>query len=170
MTHIRTHKSALWYLFYIWTTGLRSTVYSPVGVYRELCLQVVRHKHECEVQGARQHLEVTRLSWPTCLEAVSFTKSYFCVTMVLNVPYACTMKFTRYSRVSEMSWYKKLLWNWYHNNTIVLLYDSTNLLTYLVIIEHLNTQFLIQTCTYHIYHNLEVSHKKHTTVKKHCCK
>ncbi|XP_057202075.1 breast cancer metastasis-suppressor 1 [Triplophysa rosa] len=27
------------------------------GVYRELCLQVVRHKHECEVQGARQHLE-----------------------------------------------------------------------------------------------------------------
>nr|XP_055067561.1 breast cancer metastasis-suppressor 1 homolog [Misgurnus anguillicaudatus]XP_055067569.1 breast cancer metastasis-suppressor 1 homolog [Misgurnus anguillicaudatus]XP_055067577.1 breast cancer metastasis-suppressor 1 homolog [Misgurnus anguillicaudatus] len=27
------------------------------GVYRDLCLQVVRHKHECEVQGARQHLE-----------------------------------------------------------------------------------------------------------------
>uniref|UniRef100_A0A8C2A8Z1 BRMS1 transcriptional repressor and anoikis regulator n=1 Tax=Cyprinus carpio TaxID=7962 RepID=A0A8C2A8Z1_CYPCA len=32
------------------------------GVYRELCLQVVRHKHECEVQGASQHLEVTRYS------------------------------------------------------------------------------------------------------------
>ncbi|XP_034425435.1 breast cancer metastasis-suppressor 1 isoform X1 [Hippoglossus hippoglossus] len=27
------------------------------GVYRELCLQVIQHKHECEVQGARQHLE-----------------------------------------------------------------------------------------------------------------
>uniref|UniRef100_A0A665TDN2 BRMS1 transcriptional repressor and anoikis regulator n=1 Tax=Echeneis naucrates TaxID=173247 RepID=A0A665TDN2_ECHNA len=27
------------------------------GVYRELCLQVIKHKHECEVQGARQHLE-----------------------------------------------------------------------------------------------------------------
>ncbi|XP_056318233.1 breast cancer metastasis-suppressor 1 isoform X2 [Danio aesculapii] len=31
------------------------------GVYRELCLQVVRHKHECEVQGARQHLETELL-------------------------------------------------------------------------------------------------------------
>ncbi|XP_016110859.1 breast cancer metastasis-suppressor 1-like protein-A [Sinocyclocheilus grahami] len=30
------------------------------GVYRKLCLQVVRHKHECEVQGARQHLESER--------------------------------------------------------------------------------------------------------------
>ncbi|XP_044040819.1 breast cancer metastasis-suppressor 1 isoform X1 [Siniperca chuatsi] len=27
------------------------------GVYRELCLQVIKHKHECELQGARQHLE-----------------------------------------------------------------------------------------------------------------
>ncbi|KAK2862799.1 hypothetical protein Q5P01_002332 [Channa striata] len=27
------------------------------GVYRELCLQVIKHKYECEVQGARQHLE-----------------------------------------------------------------------------------------------------------------
>ncbi|XP_026184603.1 breast cancer metastasis-suppressor 1 isoform X1 [Mastacembelus armatus] len=27
------------------------------GVYRELCLQVIKHKHECEVQGAKQHLE-----------------------------------------------------------------------------------------------------------------
>ncbi|XP_028330906.1 breast cancer metastasis-suppressor 1 [Gouania willdenowi] len=27
------------------------------GIYRELCLQVIRHKHECEVQGAKQHLE-----------------------------------------------------------------------------------------------------------------
>ncbi|KAG9274385.1 hypothetical protein AMEX_G11297 [Astyanax mexicanus] len=30
------------------------------GVYRELCLQVIRHKHECEVQGAKQHLESER--------------------------------------------------------------------------------------------------------------
>ncbi|XP_043099850.1 breast cancer metastasis-suppressor 1 isoform X3 [Puntigrus tetrazona] len=38
-----------------------STVNSPpVGVYRELCLQVVRHKYDCEVQGARQHLESER--------------------------------------------------------------------------------------------------------------
>ncbi|XP_029031771.1 breast cancer metastasis-suppressor 1 isoform X2 [Betta splendens] len=27
------------------------------GVYRELCLQVIKHKYECEVQGAKQHLE-----------------------------------------------------------------------------------------------------------------
>ncbi|KAM6894791.1 breast cancer metastasis-suppressor 1 isoform 2-T2 [Lycodopsis pacificus] len=27
------------------------------GVYRELCLQVIQHKYECEQQGARQHLE-----------------------------------------------------------------------------------------------------------------
>uniref|UniRef100_A0A3Q3X199 Uncharacterized protein n=1 Tax=Mola mola TaxID=94237 RepID=A0A3Q3X199_MOLML len=27
------------------------------GVYRELCLQVIRHRHECELQGAKQHLE-----------------------------------------------------------------------------------------------------------------
>lgn len=27
------------------------------GIYRELCLQVIKHKHECEVQGAKQHLE-----------------------------------------------------------------------------------------------------------------
>uniref|UniRef100_A0AAY5F031 BRMS1 transcriptional repressor and anoikis regulator n=1 Tax=Electrophorus electricus TaxID=8005 RepID=A0AAY5F031_ELEEL len=27
------------------------------GVYRELCLQVIKHKHECEIQGAKQHLE-----------------------------------------------------------------------------------------------------------------
>ncbi|XP_030018782.1 breast cancer metastasis-suppressor 1 [Sphaeramia orbicularis] len=31
------------------------------GVYRELCLQVIKHKHECELQGARQHLESERL-------------------------------------------------------------------------------------------------------------
>ncbi|XP_032437868.1 breast cancer metastasis-suppressor 1 [Xiphophorus hellerii] len=30
------------------------------GVYRELCLQVIQHKHDCEVQGARQHLESER--------------------------------------------------------------------------------------------------------------
>ncbi|XP_035480588.1 breast cancer metastasis-suppressor 1 isoform X2 [Scophthalmus maximus] len=30
------------------------------GVYRELCLQVIKHKHECEVQGAGQHLESER--------------------------------------------------------------------------------------------------------------
>ncbi|XP_059211050.1 breast cancer metastasis-suppressor 1 [Centropristis striata] len=27
------------------------------GVYRELCLQVIKHKYECEQQGAKQHLE-----------------------------------------------------------------------------------------------------------------
>ncbi|KAM4564913.1 breast cancer metastasis-suppressor 1 [Fundulus diaphanus] len=30
------------------------------GVYRDLCLQVIKHKHECELQGARQHLESER--------------------------------------------------------------------------------------------------------------
>ncbi|XP_037532530.1 breast cancer metastasis-suppressor 1 [Nematolebias whitei] len=30
------------------------------GVYRELCLQVIQHKHDCEIQGARQHLESER--------------------------------------------------------------------------------------------------------------
>ncbi|KAG7496296.1 hypothetical protein JOB18_016337 [Solea senegalensis] len=30
------------------------------GVYREICLQMIKHKHECEVQGARQHLESER--------------------------------------------------------------------------------------------------------------
>uniref|UniRef100_A0A672JNY4 BRMS1 transcriptional repressor and anoikis regulator n=1 Tax=Salarias fasciatus TaxID=181472 RepID=A0A672JNY4_SALFA len=30
------------------------------GVYKELCLQVIKHKHECEVQGAKQHLESER--------------------------------------------------------------------------------------------------------------
>lgn len=28
------------------------------GVHRELCLQVIHHKRECELQGAKQHLEV----------------------------------------------------------------------------------------------------------------
>ncbi|XP_047674302.1 breast cancer metastasis-suppressor 1 isoform X2 [Tachysurus fulvidraco] len=31
------------------------------GVYRELCLQVIQHKHECEIQGAKQHLESERI-------------------------------------------------------------------------------------------------------------
>ncbi|XP_017328494.1 breast cancer metastasis-suppressor 1 [Ictalurus punctatus] len=31
------------------------------GVYRELCLQVIKHKHECEIQGAKQHLESERI-------------------------------------------------------------------------------------------------------------
>ncbi|KAF7706462.1 hypothetical protein HF521_019716 [Silurus meridionalis] len=31
------------------------------GVYRELCLQVIKHKHECEIQGAKQHLESERV-------------------------------------------------------------------------------------------------------------
>ncbi|XP_056156340.1 breast cancer metastasis-suppressor 1 [Lampris incognitus] len=31
------------------------------GVYRELCLQVIKHKYECELQGARQHLESERM-------------------------------------------------------------------------------------------------------------
>ncbi|XP_063756282.1 breast cancer metastasis-suppressor 1 isoform X2 [Eleginops maclovinus] len=30
------------------------------GVYRELCLQVIKHKYECELQGAKQHLESER--------------------------------------------------------------------------------------------------------------
>ncbi|KAI4808361.1 hypothetical protein KUCAC02_000425 [Chaenocephalus aceratus] len=30
------------------------------GVYRELCLQVIQHKNECELQGAKQHLESER--------------------------------------------------------------------------------------------------------------
>ncbi|XP_054906918.1 breast cancer metastasis-suppressor 1 [Poeciliopsis prolifica] len=30
------------------------------GVYRELCLQVIKHKHDCEIQGAKQHLESER--------------------------------------------------------------------------------------------------------------
>uniref|UniRef100_A0A3B3TN52 BRMS1 transcriptional repressor and anoikis regulator n=1 Tax=Poecilia latipinna TaxID=48699 RepID=A0A3B3TN52_9TELE len=31
---------------------------TQVAVYRELCLQVIKHKHDCEVQGAKQHLEL----------------------------------------------------------------------------------------------------------------
>nr|XP_046184384.1 breast cancer metastasis-suppressor 1-like protein [Oncorhynchus gorbuscha]XP_046184394.1 breast cancer metastasis-suppressor 1-like protein [Oncorhynchus gorbuscha] len=27
------------------------------GVYRDLCLQVIQHRYECDLQGARQHLE-----------------------------------------------------------------------------------------------------------------
>uniref|UniRef100_A0A667ZGZ8 BRMS1 transcriptional repressor and anoikis regulator n=1 Tax=Myripristis murdjan TaxID=586833 RepID=A0A667ZGZ8_9TELE len=30
------------------------------GVYKELCLKVIQHKYECELQGARQHLESER--------------------------------------------------------------------------------------------------------------
>ncbi|KAL6118711.1 brms1 [Pungitius sinensis] len=30
------------------------------GVYKELCLQVIKHKYECEQQGAKQHLESER--------------------------------------------------------------------------------------------------------------
>ncbi|XP_042153788.1 breast cancer metastasis-suppressor 1 homolog isoform X3 [Oncorhynchus tshawytscha] len=30
------------------------------GVYRDLCLQMVKHKYECDLQGARQHLESER--------------------------------------------------------------------------------------------------------------
>lgn len=28
-------------------------------MHRELCLKVIHHKRECELQGAKQHLEVT---------------------------------------------------------------------------------------------------------------
>lgn len=35
----------------------------PSGVYKELCLQVIRHRHECELQGAKQHLEVTHTEY-----------------------------------------------------------------------------------------------------------
>ncbi|CAM9829005.1 unnamed protein product [Lampetra planeri] len=31
------------------------------GVYKEFCLTVVKHKYECELQGARQHLESEKL-------------------------------------------------------------------------------------------------------------
>lgn len=31
------------------------------GVYKELCLQVIKHKYECEQQGAKQHLESERM-------------------------------------------------------------------------------------------------------------
>ncbi|XP_006129768.2 breast cancer metastasis-suppressor 1 isoform X1 [Pelodiscus sinensis] len=31
------------------------------GIYKGLCLEVVRNKHECELQGARQHLESEKL-------------------------------------------------------------------------------------------------------------
>nr|XP_023650656.1 breast cancer metastasis-suppressor 1-like [Paramormyrops kingsleyae] len=30
------------------------------GVYKELCLQVIKHKYDCELQGAQQHLESER--------------------------------------------------------------------------------------------------------------
>ncbi|KAL4622924.1 hypothetical protein GN956_G19949 [Arapaima gigas] len=30
------------------------------AVYKELCLQVIKHKYDCEIQGARQHLESER--------------------------------------------------------------------------------------------------------------
>lgn len=31
----------------------------PSGIYKGFCLDVIRNKYECELQGARQHLEVT---------------------------------------------------------------------------------------------------------------
>ncbi|XP_078057072.1 breast cancer metastasis-suppressor 1-like protein isoform X5 [Mustelus asterias] len=31
------------------------------GVYKELCLEVIRNRYECELQGARQHLESEKL-------------------------------------------------------------------------------------------------------------
>ncbi|KAJ8338053.1 hypothetical protein SKAU_G00370190 [Synaphobranchus kaupii] len=39
------------------------TVHSPDNfrVYRELCLQVVKHKYDCEIQGALQHLESEKM-------------------------------------------------------------------------------------------------------------
>lgn len=39
------------------------------GVYKEMCLQVIQHKYECELQGARQHLEV-RSTHTHCLHPV----------------------------------------------------------------------------------------------------
>uniref|UniRef100_A0A8D0GVT2 BRMS1 transcriptional repressor and anoikis regulator n=1 Tax=Sphenodon punctatus TaxID=8508 RepID=A0A8D0GVT2_SPHPU len=31
------------------------------GIYRGFCLEVIRHKHQCELQGAQQHLESEKL-------------------------------------------------------------------------------------------------------------
>lgn len=43
----------------------------PSGIYKGFCLDVIRNKYECELQGAKQHLEVTavgpgggRRKWP----------------------------------------------------------------------------------------------------------
>lgn len=46
----------------------------PPGVYKELCLQVIKHKYECELQGAKQHLEVLYMHIETKL---SNTQSHF---------------------------------------------------------------------------------------------
>ncbi|MGH0187927.1 UNVERIFIED_CONTAM: hypothetical protein FKN15_027261 [Acipenser sinensis] len=32
------------------------------GVYRDLCLQVIHNKYDCEMQGARQHMEVLKMN------------------------------------------------------------------------------------------------------------
>lgn len=35
--------------------------FSPfAGIYKGFCLDVIRNKYECELQGAKQHLEVSR--------------------------------------------------------------------------------------------------------------
>ncbi|XP_028837601.1 breast cancer metastasis-suppressor 1 isoform X2 [Denticeps clupeoides] len=38
------------------------------GVYRHLCLQVIKHRHECEIQGARQHLESEKTLLYDCMK------------------------------------------------------------------------------------------------------
>lgn len=63
-----------------WDIGLISCLFnilslSASGVYRELCLQVIKHKHECELQGARQHLEVI---------THTHTHSTYCVKPLFN--------------------------------------------------------------------------------------
>lgn len=42
---------------------------SSPGIYRGFCLEVIHHKHRCEVQGAQQHLEV-RLLCPDLLASL----------------------------------------------------------------------------------------------------
>lgn len=43
---------------------LQDCLSSPApGIYKGFCLDVIRNKYECELQGARQHLEVC---WAAC--------------------------------------------------------------------------------------------------------
>lgn len=38
--------------------------FSPPGIYRELCLDSVRNKYDCEIQAACQHWEVRNTGYP----------------------------------------------------------------------------------------------------------
>lgn len=39
--------------------GLSNPFLPSAGIYKGFCLDVIRNKYECELQGAKQHLEVT---------------------------------------------------------------------------------------------------------------